>query len=86
MINKDSINLLLDSFYKTNVLDYLPRDKLIRKAQNWLKRSKKWKEHRENYIKETWKDPINNEYYLIALAIAQYMEIEKKPDTKYIIN
>lgn len=84
---KETIKQLQETYkalYNTNVEDYLPRDKMINASEKWLK-SKAWREFSLNYFQETW-NCLTSDRELIALCIVKYLEIEKKPDYKYIIN
>lgn len=83
---KETIKQLHETYmalYNTNIEDYLPRDKLIAASEKWLK-TKAWKEFIHAYFQETW-NVLTSDRELIALAIVKYLEIDEKPNYKYII-
>lgn len=83
---KETIKQLKETYkalYNTNIMDYLPRDKLIEASEKWLK-TKAGKQFTLDYFQETG-DHLTSDRELVTLAIVKYLEIEEKPKYKYII-
>lgn len=79
----EQLKAVYKALYETNIIDYLPRDRMIDASKKRLK-TKKWSQFMKDYYATTW-NFLTSDRELITLCIVKYLEIEEKPKYKYII-